>query len=94
MEKEITPADFISTSEKYSHFVNEIKASAEYVKMLCEEVNKNPKPSFRDIKKLIKEIARERNEPVSHILLETYSDVLSNRIIWQLSKDNEFWKRT
>ncbi len=67
--------------------IQKIKASEAFRERVLAEADKNHNRTFEDIKKLIKESAKSRNEPISHILIETMSSIIAARIIDEIIKE-------
>lgn len=68
--------------------LNAIQSSSEFLIKVTEEINKTPSPTFRDLKRLIKGIAKNRNEPIDHIIIEAYTNMLVNKITFEMDKGN------
>ena len=88
-EEKITVEETKEFSKEYKNIANKIELPEEFYARYTEAINQNLSPSFRDIKKAIKQVAKLTNEPVGHIIMEVYGFIVGKKIAIELRKETK-----
>ena len=91
MEDKLTTREFKSDLEKMLKKIPQVmdKIPKEFPRLYVEAMNKNLKPSFADMEKVIREIAEIRKEPLEHMMVEFYGGMIAHKIMAQLNLKQE-----
>lgn len=67
------------------------KIPKKLISRLAKIEDETNNPTFDDLKKMIEDSAKLREEPIEHIILEVYSGLVMNKIIceWVIEKETK-----